>query len=74
MGLVAIRSSRGAGAVTVIDDAPKVPKQQWTMPPAVLLSRPRWSRGRQAMTIALASYMVVALAMLIVKAVQLAGG
>ena len=44
------------------------------MPPAVLLSRPPWSRRRHLLTLALGSYMVVALVMLIVKSVQLAGG
>jgi Mn2+/Fe2+ NRAMP family transporter len=51
-----------------------VPKEQWTMPPATLLSRPTWSRTRQTAMLALGSYMVIALAMLIVKTVQLAGG
>jgi len=74
MGLGAIRSSRGVGAVTIIDEGPQVPKEQWTMPPAALLSRPRWSSGRHAMMLALGAYMVVALALLIVKSVQLAGG
>ena len=74
MGLGAIRSSRGVGAVTIIDEGRQVPKEQWTMPPAALLSRPRWSSGRHAMMLALGAYMVVALALLIVKSVQLAGG
>jgi|SRR5579884_85435 len=74
MGLSALRSSRGAGAVTVIDEGARVPREQWTMPPAVLLSRPRWSRTRHAMTLVLGSYMVIALAMLVVKSVRLAGG
>jgi Mn2+/Fe2+ NRAMP family transporter len=51
-----------------------IPKEQWTMPPATLLSRPIWSRSRQTAMIALGSYMVIALVMLIVKTVQLAGG
>jgi NRAMP (natural resistance-associated macrophage protein)-like metal ion transporter len=74
MGIVALRTSRGAGTVTIIDEGPQVPKEQWTMPPATLLSRPRWSTGRRAAMMALGGYMVVALALLIVKAVQLAGG
>jgi NRAMP (natural resistance-associated macrophage protein)-like metal ion transporter len=74
MGLEALRSRRGAEAVTVIDDRRAVPREQWTMPLAVLLSRPRWSRRRHVMMVALGAYMVVALAMLIVKAVQLSGG
>jgi hypothetical protein len=44
------------------------------MPPATLLSRPQWSGARRAAMLALGSYMVVALALLIVKSVQLAGG
>jgi NRAMP (natural resistance-associated macrophage protein)-like metal ion transporter len=72
MGLTIFRSSRGASGVTVME--PDVPKEQWTMPPATLLSRPRWSKGRQAAMLALGGYMVVALALLIVKSVQLAGG
>jgi hypothetical protein len=74
MGLQAVRARSGAEAVTVIDGEPEVPREQWTMPPATLLSRPRWSTARQAAMMALGSYMVVALALLIVKSVQLAGG
>jgi hypothetical protein len=44
------------------------------MPPAALLSRPTWSRTRQTAMLALGSYMVIALVMLIVKTVQLASG
>jgi Mn2+/Fe2+ NRAMP family transporter len=56
--------------------APKysVPKEQWTMPPATLLSRPRWPRVRRVAMLGLGSYMVVALVLLFVKSVQLAGG
>jgi NRAMP (natural resistance-associated macrophage protein)-like metal ion transporter len=74
MGAAALRSRRGAGTVTVVAEVPDVPKEQWTMPPATLLSRPRWSAGRQAAMLALGSYMVVALVLLVVKSVQLAGG
>jgi Mn2+/Fe2+ NRAMP family transporter len=74
MGVVALRSGRVGGAVTVLDGAPTVPKEQWTMPPATLLSRPRWSAGRRAAMVTLGGYMVIALALLIVKSVQLAGG
>jgi hypothetical protein len=51
-----------------------VPKEQWTMPPAALLSRPRWSRARRVAMLGLGSYMLVALVLLFVKSVQLAGG
>jgi Mn2+/Fe2+ NRAMP family transporter len=74
MGLVALRSSREAGSVTVVHQVPEVPKAQWTMPPSTLLSRPRWSAKRRAAMLGLGSYMVVALVLLVVKSVQLAGG
>jgi Mn2+/Fe2+ NRAMP family transporter len=72
MGLMSLRSRPAEAAA--VDARPGVPREQWTMPPAALLSRPRWSSARQAGMLALASYMVVALVMLIVKTVQLAGG
>jgi NRAMP (natural resistance-associated macrophage protein)-like metal ion transporter len=74
MGLVALRSRREGSGVTVLMPNPDVPKEQWTMPPATLLSRPRWSTPRQVAMLVLGGYMVVALVMLIVKSVQLAGG
>jgi hypothetical protein len=71
MGVQALRG-RGRG----LRPPPRydVPKEQWTMPPATLLSRPRWSTPRHVAMLALGSYMVVALVLLIVKSVQLAGG
>src|SRR5205823_6587330 len=66
-GVVAIRARRGAGAVTVLGQTPDVPREQWTMPPATLLSRPRWSPARHGAMLALGAYMVVALVMLLVK-------
>ncbi len=75
MGAAALRSRpRGAGAVTFVSSAPELAREQWTMPPATLLSRPRFSPGRRVAMLALGGYMVVALVMLIVKSVQLAGG
>ncbi len=43
------------------------------MPPATLLTRPRWSTPRRVAMLGLGVYMVVALVMLIMKSVQLAG-
>jgi NRAMP (natural resistance-associated macrophage protein)-like metal ion transporter len=68
------RGRRGAEAVSVIGSAPAVPRESWTMPPAALLSRPQWSAARHVAMLALGSYMVVALVLLVVKTVQLAGG
>jgi hypothetical protein len=58
--------------VTVIHEGPDIPREQWTMPPATLLSRPQLSFARRAGLYVLGGYMVVALIMLIVKSVQLA--
>jgi Mn2+/Fe2+ NRAMP family transporter len=83
-GAVVLGVALGGGAVVALrgrTNRPPVthprgdiPKEQWTMPPATLLSRPTWSRARQTAMLALGSYMVIALVMLIVKTVQLAGG
>jgi NRAMP (natural resistance-associated macrophage protein)-like metal ion transporter len=72
-GLVALRSSRGAKAVTMIGEL-SVPKEQWTMPPLALLARPEWSTSRKVAMLTLRGYLVVSVVLLIVKAVQLGGG
>ena len=75
MGVAALRARRGSVAVTVLEDTePGVPREQWTMPPAALLSRPEWSPRLRAAMLALGGYMVLATILLIVKTVQLAGG
>ena len=73
-GAFAVRSMRGARAVTVIETEPRVPKEQWTMPPIALLSRPPQSSARRAAMLSMEAYLLLAVALLIVKAVQLAGG
>src|SRR5579862_8141173 len=42
LGVRGLRSIRAPGTVTVVEDRPEVPKEQWTMSPLTLLSRPRW--------------------------------
>jgi hypothetical protein len=74
LGVVTWWGSRGAASVTVVESAAAVPREQWTMPPATLLTRPRLSLARRAAMLTLGGYMVIALVMLIVKSVQLAGG
>ncbi|MBO0713598.1 MAG: divalent metal cation transporter, partial [Acidimicrobiales bacterium] len=49
-------------------------RETWRMPPLTLLGRPRWSRGRLATMWAIRIYLVVAVVLLLVKAVQLGGG
>jgi hypothetical protein len=49
-------------------------RETWRMPPLAFLNRPTWSPGRKVAMPALRLYLVVAGALLIVKAVQLAIG
>ncbi len=49
-------------------------RDSWRMPPLALLGRPEWSRGRVVAMWALRGYLVVAVVLLLVKAVQLSGG
>ena len=49
-------------------------RENWRMPALALLERPRWSPVRRAAMLVLAGYLVVAIAMLGVKAVQIALG
>ncbi len=51
--------------------APLEQRATWRMPPLSLLERPVWSRGRKAGMYALRGYLVVAVLMLFVKAVEL---
>ena len=74
LGGVALRARRGARAVTVIESEPQVPREQWTMPPLALLERPQQSTLRKVAMLAMEGYLLLAVAMLIVKAVQLGGG
>jgi Mn2+/Fe2+ NRAMP family transporter len=71
-GATTLRSRRGARTVTVEEEA-RVPREQWTMPPLALLDRPRWSTGRKVAMLAMRGYLVISVALLIVKAAQLGG-
>ena len=51
-----------------------VEKESWRMPALALLERPAWSAGRKFGMLAMRGYLVVAVVLLIVKAVQLAIG
>jgi Mn2+/Fe2+ NRAMP family transporter len=49
-------------------------RENWRMPPLALLNRPTWSPGRKFAILALRGYLVIAVALLVVKAAQLAVG
>jgi hypothetical protein len=61
----ALARRRGSG------DSIRQPRETWRMPPLALLQRPAWSRGRLTGMCALRGYLVVAVLLLVVKAVQL---
>ncbi len=63
-----------AGATSGAEEAAPMTEERrhaWTMPPLALLERPVWSPGRRAAMLLLRGYLVVAVALLIVKTVQL---
>jgi hypothetical protein len=47
-------------------------KENWRMPALALLQHPRWSLGRRIAILTLRGYLVIAVILLIVKAVQIA--
>jgi hypothetical protein len=68
-----------AGIVMFLNRSRRVPvspeslenRMTWRMPPVNLLQRPKWSRGRTIGMYGLRGYLVVAVLMLLVKAIQL---
>jgi NRAMP (natural resistance-associated macrophage protein)-like metal ion transporter len=50
---------------------PRERRENWRMPPLNLLHRPEWSRGRLVAMYALRGYLVAAVVLLLVKAIQL---
>ena len=58
----------------VVSSGPSVPREQWTMPPIALLARPKQSAIRRIAMLTMEGYLLVAVAMLVVRAIQLGGG
>ena len=71
-GLLTLRTRRKAPPP--VEEAPAIPKEQWTMPPLALLGRPQMSTGRRVAMLTLSGYLAVAVILLIVKAIQLGTG
>ena len=53
---------------------PQAERMNWRMPPLALLKPAEWSAGRKVALLAMYGYLVISILLLIVKAVQLAGG
>jgi Mn2+/Fe2+ NRAMP family transporter len=68
-GLLTLRTRRKAPPP--VEEAPAIPKEQWTMPPLALLGRPQMSTARRIAMLTLSGYLALAVILLIVKAIQL---
>jgi len=67
-GVVMVRARKRAPATPPVSAEVRA---NWRMPPLALLERPVWSRGKTVAMYALRIYLVVAVLMLLVKAIQL---
>ncbi|MGC9219802.1 MAG: NRAMP family divalent metal transporter [Solirubrobacteraceae bacterium] len=72
--LVALRGRRHLAAVTGSEPASAIAKEDWTMPSLALLGRPEWSTGRKLAMLTLRGYLLISVALLVLKAVRLGGG
>ena len=73
-GAVLARSRGPRGKSRVPEVSYRVPKEQWTMPPLALLARPPASTARKWAMLTMEGYLLLAVVLLVVKGVQLAGG
>ena len=71
-GLWILAGSRRRRRVEAPEEQPE--KNTWRMPPLALLARPEWSAGRKVAMLSLQIYLVLVVAVLVLKAVQLASG
>jgi Mn2+/Fe2+ NRAMP family transporter len=77
VGLLALGAVVGGSRrrrAPALSPGPAVPREQWTMPPIALLARPKQSATRRIAMLTMEGYLLFAVALLIVKAVQLGGG
>jgi Mn2+/Fe2+ NRAMP family transporter len=70
LAVYSLRTAPAASAVEISEMSAER-RNMWTMPPLALLERPVWSPARKAGMLLLRGYLVVAVALLIVKTVQL---
>ncbi|MGP8058556.1 MAG: Nramp family divalent metal transporter [Acidimicrobiales bacterium] len=77
-GVLVVGSVVGAAVVLAgrsrrppVERVSKETKANWRMPPLALLDRPKWSRGRLISMYVLRIYLVVAVLLLLVKAIEL---
>ena len=71
-GAVWFQLNRGREAP--VPELSRAERENWRMPALALLDRPQWSLGRRVAMLTLSGYLVLAIVLLAVKAVQLALG
>ena len=71
VGAYAFAHRAPAAAAHATQEIPEERRRTWTMPPLALLERPVWSPGRRLAMLVLRGYLVIAVALLVVKTVQL---
>jgi len=71
LAIAGVLSLRGRSNRPPIEAVSKETKANWRMPPLALLDRPKWSRTRLVTMYALRGYLVLAVVLLLVKAIQL---
>ena len=62
---------RALGRRPGLDRGERQRRETWRMPPLALLERPKWTRGRTMTMYLMYAYLFVAVALLLVKAIQL---
>ena len=65
---------RGRRTAVREPDMSRAERESWRMPALALLERPTWSAGRRVAMLVMGGYLIVAVVLLAVKAVQLAVG
>ena len=72
--IIGVRSKLKSNIIIAEDDTKSENKHTWRMPPLSLLERPIWSRGKKAAMFTLRGYLVVAVVILLIKAIQIGAG
>ncbi len=73
LGLGAVVGGPRRRRAPALSPGPRVPREQWTMPPIALLARPQQSATRRIAMLTMEGYLLLAVALLVVKAIQLGG-
>jgi Mn2+/Fe2+ NRAMP family transporter len=70
----AVWAQLNRGRAAPVPELSRAERENWRMPALALLERPAWSLGRRILMVTLSGYLILAIVLLGVKAVQLAVG